>query len=442
MPEGSNLDTGHGPSGNRPAVGAREAHSPPAADSGWQAGAGATDFLGLETDLRGGSGPNAEAGQTESWLFDIEQADAGAPATAVATAAPARTASAAAQAESAEATDAPVDEEYEPEVEPPQPEPARRGSKRVLALVAVLALATAGGWYAWQRFGPKPALAPEIASTTPKPATNGPATNRPAPAKTPTAQVAPAKPAVASEPKPIAPVDAAPTEVAPRALEPDPAPTTEPAVAAAPTEPVAPEPVAATPAPVVATTRTTDAPLERSPNIPAKAPELPAGSPGPGGGRHATERDWAGMWLEPTIPTDAIRGPTRVRTLNVGLVRAELVNGEFVEGTLHAVGESRIWLDVKLGRLSFDASDLRGLVQIVGSQGQPVPLGTQALAGLPRVEVLLPGGSLTGRVLGREGDRVTFVTEDGMRMRVEAIDVRPAPTGRSRLIGPAAAKKP
>jgi hypothetical protein len=96
---------------------------------------------------------------------------------------------------------------------------------------------------------------------------------------------------------------------------------------------------------------------------------------------------------------------------------------------------------VKLGRIAFDASEVRHLVQIVGAQGMPLPLGTQALAGLPHVEVLLPGGSLTGRVLNRDGDRVTFVTEEGMRMRVEALDVRPAPNGRSRLIGPAAGHK-
>lgn len=148
------------------------------------------------------------------------------------------------------------------------------------------------------------------------------------------------------------------------------------------------------------------------------------------------------MWLETTIPTEAIRGPTRLRTLNVGVVRLQLTNGEYVEGGLHAVGEARVWLDVPLGRMSFAAGDIRELTQIVGSQGQPLPPGAQALAGLKKVEVLMPGGSLTGRILDRQGDNVTFVTEAGMRLRVEALDVRPVSTGGSRLVGPVAGRKP
>jgi hypothetical protein len=148
------------------------------------------------------------------------------------------------------------------------------------------------------------------------------------------------------------------------------------------------------------------------------------------------------MWLETTIPTEAIRGPTRLRTLYVGAVRLQLTNGEYIEGTLNAVGESRVWLDVPLGRMSFAAGDIQELKQIVGSQGQPLPAGAQALAGLKRVEVLMPGGSLTGRILNREGTNVTFVTEAGMRVSVEALDVRPVSTGGSRLVGPAAGHKP
>lgn len=427
---------------NRPAVGAREASSPQSADTGWQPGAGSTDFLGLEPDLRGGAPQAGAGGATESWLFDIEQADgAFAPAGSAATAT--ADAPAAEYAESEDGGDADATSADEEQLadggsadgETTTDAPARRGGRRALVAIAVLAIAGTGGWYGWQQYGPKPTPAVEVATAPPAPKP------KPAPAKPVAAKPAPAQPA----PTPDVPATAAsanPDDVAPTSAEPVASDTT-----------VAADPVATNeipPAPpvdaAVASTETAPAPsgdalLERSPT-PAKAPELPGGAPGPGGGRHATDRDWAGMWLEPTIPTDAIRGPTRVRTLNVGLCRAELVNGEFIEGSLHAVGESRIWLDVQLGRMSFDASDVRELVQIVGQQGQPVPLGTQALAGLPRVEVLLPGGSLVGRVLGRAGDRVTFVTDEGMRLSVEAIDVRPAPTGRSRLVGPVADRKP
>jgi len=431
-PLGQHPDAVGGSTRNRPAAGAREVNSPQAADDGWQAGAGATDFLGLESDLRGGSTPNTDGGPTESWLFDIEQADAHMSPTAVATAAPARTEyaeyaeNALADTEIEAEAGAEYAESLELEPEPEAAPPARRGSKRMLATVAVLALATAGGYYGWQRFAPGSPPTQQVASTTPEP-TPAKSPAKPAPVTAPT-------PTVAAVP-PI-PETAPPAVTAPAVVE----PVLE--LAATPVETNVPPRAEPLPDTAVASAPATDAPLERSLNPTPKSLELPTGRPGPGGGRHATDLDWAGMWLEPTIPNDAIRGPARLRTLNVGLVRAELVNGEFVEGTLYAVGESRVWLDVKLGRLSFDASDLRGLVQIVGAQGQPLPLGSQSLAGLPRVEVLLPGGSLTGRVLGREGDMVTFVTEDGMRMRVEAIDVRPAPTGRSRLIGPVAGRKP
>jgi len=443
---GTSPDAATGPSRNRPATGAREASAPPPSDSGWSAGLGATDFLGLEPDLRA-SGPEAEGGSgpTESWLFDIEQAEHGSSVTAVASATAAHPMS------DVEADDGSGDGAFSSSDDPmpasaddsdldtPEPAAPRRGAQRVLVSLALLAAVSAGGWFAWQRYGPRPVPAgPEVAIVAPKPAPTRPTPAQPEPSAKP---VEPPITAVA-QPEPAAPVA---TEVS--SAPPEVAPPTE-TVAAIPDTAVpsgTPETVVrAEPAPVaVAQPAVAPEPaLARSPDGPAKSPELPTGNPGPGGGRHATARDWAGMWLEPTIPSDAIRGTTRLRTLNVGLVRAELVNGEFVEGRLHAVGESRIWLDVKLGRMSFDAADVRDLVQIVGAQGQPLPLGAQAVAGLPRVEVLLLGGSITGHVLGREGDRVTFLTEDGMRLRVEALDVRPAPNGRSRLVGPVAARKP
>lgn len=445
---GASSEAFGGPSGNRPATGAREATAPPAS-SGWQAGAGATDFLGLEPELRTGvAEQNGANGPTESWLFDIEQA-ASMPEPSAGPAHPMSGApgSYSEPADPAGELDEAGDAELAPDLEDVPPEPTVRRSRRVLAGLAVLGVVAVAGWFGWQRYGARLMhSAPDataVATANPNPKPSKPAPARPAvePATdgSATAVAAPTPPTAGETP---ANSDA--IVVAPAAVETAGAPEVQ--------TPVAPEPelvaradtapTGSAPAVPVATVAPNDAALVRSTSLPAKAPELPTGNPGPGGGRHATDRDWAGMWLEPTIPSDAIRGPTRLRTLNVGLVRAELVNGEFVEGRLHAVGESRIWLDVKLGRMSFDAGDVRDLVQIVGGQGQPLPIGSQALAGLQRVEVLLPGGSLMGHVLGREGDRVTFVTEEGMRLRVEALDVRPAPNGRSRLVGPAVARKP
>jgi len=430
-PNGSNPQAGAfgelgGPVKNRPAVGAREADSVPSADSRWQPGPGATDFLGLEPEVQHG-GHSSSGGATESWLFGAAQSEADFAPVSVAT--PARASSMPAPVPTADSPtqfDAPLDDletDVETDVEPvaPLPRAPRGGTKQRLALAAALLALGVCGYVAWERFGPKIGSEPEVAQVDPKPAA-------PRPAK----------------PTPVAPVAAAPAPVVPAVTTEPTNVITEPVLVSI--EPVIEVPLASTEpiAPVVEEVPPTidpSAPLART-TTPNKVAELPSGQPGPGGGRHATAADWAGMWLETTIPTDAIHGTTRLRTLHVGLVRAELKNREFIEGRLYAVGESRIWLDVELGRLSLDAGEVRELVQIVGQQGQPLAVGAQALAGLPRVEVLLPGGTMTGRVLGREGDWVTFITEDGLRMRVDAIDIRPAPDGRTRLVGAVQVKKP
>lgn len=451
-PNGSNPQAGAlgelgGPVRNRPAAGAREADSVPSADARWRPGPGATDFLGLEPDLQHGE-ESSTGGPTESWLFGAAQADADFAPTAVSTATPptrtstAQQATPAATESSPSEFDAPFDARFDDlatEVEPVVP-PARKPmsrSLRGLAFAAAFLVLSAGGYLVWQRFGPKIDPRQEVANVAPEPTAPRPAKPTPdapvavqpvapAPALSPTQ---PTTETANSNPDPL--LAAIVPDVEEIAFESNatPAPA-ENATSASTPAPV--EPVSAVPEP---------APLARS-TAPTKVAELPLGQPGPGGGRRATAADWAGMWLETTIPTEAIRGPTRVRTLHVGLVRAELRNREFIEGALYAVGESRIWLDVALGRLSLDADEVRELVQIVGQQGQPIAIGVQALAGLPRVEVLLPGGTMTGRVLGREGDWVTFITEDGMRMRVDALDIRPAPDGRTRLVGAVKTKKP
>ncbi len=471
-PSGSHLDAASGQARNRPAVGAREAHSPQAADSGWQPGLGATDFLGLEPDLRGGSEAGNTGGTTESWLFDIEQGthggsqahghgdatyaqdayaqdeyaqddDAGTTATAVASDVDAS--GEAGYDLPADGSAAEGDDEFQLE-DGAEGAPARSGATRLLVGAALCCGVAVAGWYGWQKYSPRFLTNHQVATTgtgtTPvEPAPNPRTPRKPAkqPNTTPQPVVASPDPADSA----AQPIDEDPVSETTADSEPLVAVTSVPTGIPEPNPTAGTEaPSATNPTPMDPTAMAGETGLLRSPDVAQRDPELPTGEPGPGGGRHATEMDWAGMWLDTTIPVDAIRGPTRLRTLNVGLVRAELVNGEFVEGRLNAVGESRIWLDVKLGRLAFDIAEVRHLVQIVGEQGQPLPLGTPATAGLPRVEVMLPGGSLTGRVLAREGDRVTFLTEEGMRVRVDALEIRPAPNGRSRLIGRVDPRKP
>ncbi len=162
----------------------------------------------------------------------------------------------------------------------------------------------------------------------------------------------------------------------------------------------------------------------------------PSAEPIPGAVRRATEDDFANVWLQSAVPMDAITGERRLRTINVGPVRVMLSNGEFFEGALYAVGQDRVWLDLDLGRISFEAATVRDITRI------PVPAGASGkvkgleLSGLPHVEVLLPGGWIAGRLVGREGRSVTLVTDTGIRMVVETDEIRPITPRRTRVLGP------
>jgi hypothetical protein len=420
------------PTGNRPAAGAREVSGTQAIDLGWQGAQGATDFLGLEPEMRlPGPAPAPGAdGATDSWLFEIERRGLDAPSAPLPSAAEPQTAPSAAAAPPPEPDAEP--DALEPGVLEPSVETARtrRTGRHLLRLAALAAaiVAVAGAWVAWERFGPRHHPSEQVASTGPADAR----TPQRTPRTTPKAAVADTPAGTStSAPQPAAPApDSASAPVPPpvAASEPVPAPA-EPA-ARAPAPAPAPAP---TPPPATALSRAAAAPSDA---------DVPLGRRGPGSGRPATAEDWSGIWTESTIPFDAIRGAQRLRTLNVGRVRAELTNGEFVEGTLYAVGESRVWLEVPLGRLAFEASSVHALAQVAGTTPAAAKGASQAFAGLTRVEVVLAGGSLTGRVLERTGDRVTLVTDDGLRLKVDALDVRPAPNGSSRLIGPVAKARP
>ena len=98
---------------------------------------------------------------------------------------------------------------------------------------------------------------------------------------------------------------------------------------------------------------------------------------------------------------------------------------------------NRVWLNLDLGRISFEAATVREMKRISAPSAK-VALGKkkpEELAGLPHVEVRMPGGSITGRMVGREGNRITLVTDDGMRTILDSSDVRPVTERRTRVLG-------
>ncbi|MBL8857911.1 MAG: hypothetical protein JNL28_05355 [Planctomycetes bacterium] len=407
---------------NRPASGAAYADSPQELDLNWKGNSAATDFLGIDGDGPSDDAPAAigssldtsgEVGlPSDSWLHGIE----------------------------GEEVD---DERTGPEIEgklPPltgedarleaihEKVTARRTSSKLLVIAAgctLLCMIAAGGWY-WKTHmrnapvdtstgvvttlptPPKPVTPPagtgETTTTTPQPDTDTTIAHTD-PEIDPNADLDPIDPEVATttDPTEIPP----PVAVVPTVILPD----------VSPTLPVEPEPV-------------------RAPGVTRVLP--PSDTPIPGAVRRATEADFADLWRAPEIPTAEISGDRKLLTLNVGRVRLMLQSGEYFEGDLYAVGMNRVWLNLDLGRISFEAATVREMKRITAPSAKAA-FGKQKpedLAGLPHVEVRMPGGSITGRMVGRDGNRITLVTDDGMRTVLDSSDVRPVTPRKTRVLGP------
>lgn len=157
--------------------------------------------------------------------------------------------------------------------------------------------------------------------------------------------------------------------------------------------------------------------------------------------RRASKSDLAGIWEGQTIPMDRIGGPTRILTPQVGRVRTILHDGEIFEGRLYAVGQHKVWLDTQLGRMALMFDQLERVDQISSPQGTPAlgTPGSQALEGLPRVRVRVPGGMFYGKVTARDERTVTLITDDGARVTLETQDVEPVPATTTVIVRP---KKP
>lgn len=136
--------------------------------------------------------------------------------------------------------------------------------------------------------------------------------------------------------------------------------------------------------------------------------------------RTPTQAELKGIWKEKTVPTQAIAGPNKVLTPFVGRVRVLLTGDEIFEGALYSVGEGRIVLDTKYGRMGLDGARIVSLAQL-DNPGEPA-IG-EAADGRDesigkRVSAKTPGGTLFGRILARDGDKTTLATDDGARVTI------------------------
>lgn len=162
-------------------------------------------------------------------------------------------------------------------------------------------------------------------------------------------------------------------------------------------------------------------------------------------------------WEGAVVPVEQIDARSRVLTPKVGRVRVALSGGDSFEGVLYAVGEGRVWIDAEGGRIALAREQIERLEQIatpsprntdVAVVPEPVvaeptaravvappspstpevrPATPAALDPNARVRVRTPGGLFYGRIVSREGEAITLITDEGARVTVDSTDVEAAP---------------
>jgi hypothetical protein len=431
----SELDPGSPYSGNRPASGARRATPGEVLSQGFQGAQNAGDFLGLDTEFTASQDPNqfAQGGLDlvpPPSTHDAAGYDPAYAEPAVPVPAPLPAGDAAqdfAQAPSAFEFGEDLGSEHDEEGASFEAPAASKTPLLVGALV-VAALGAGGYFYGptlYSRFFPSP---PEVAEVTPRP------------------------------PK-------APRGATPDSTPAEPTPSTSLASTSIPTpsavEPSSPEPEVANvrPEPVVPSTRpgrrsepwgSSEPEVAKTPSAPSIASDsTPALLPSPSTVAGAASFpdlaggafDWASsdqlelIWRGSEVPLGALQAPAKTIMPRVGNVRVFTHAGSVFDGRLYAVGQNRVWLDTKPGRVGLDGDQVERIEVL-----PPLPPGTTQsdeailLASSKRVRVRVPGGMLYGRVLKVESDDVMLALDDGGRVRVKATELEDLGSGRAIVV--------
>lgn len=171
------------------------------------------------------------------------------------------------------------------------------------------------------------------------------------------------------------------------------------------------------------------APARRASKPASPAPRIAAQSPAPVA---AVQRP-GGVWEGAVVPVDQIASKEQILTPRVGVVRVTLTSGDVKEGRLHAVGQGQIWLDRERGPEGIARARIERLEQ-VGAFRDPLAYPGEKSAAQSktpdvdqRVRVRTAGGLFYGKIVARDGDTLTLVTDDGARVTLEGGSVEPAP---------------
>jgi hypothetical protein len=147
----------------------------------------------------------------------------------------------------------------------------------------------------------------------------------------------------------------------------------------------------------------------------------------------ATEDQLELIWRGSEVPLEAVHAPAKTLMPRVGNVRVFTTSGDVFEGRLYAVGQERVWIDARPGRIGIDGERVER-IEVLPPQSSGQASTAEPQVGGKRVRVRVAGGMLYGRVLKTEGEDVTLALDDGGRVRVKAGDVQELGPGRAIVV--------
>ena len=139
------------------------------------------------------------------------------------------------------------------------------------------------------------------------------------------------------------------------------------------------------------------------------------------------------IWWGVEVPTLHVSEDVEIQTPSVGKVRIVLDSGDYVEGILHAVGNSLYWIDGDLGRYSVDSK----LVSHVERLPKPgLGIEVEGLQAGDLVRVKLRSGFVEGRLISAKGGKILVESTDGVRMTLDGKDVKRLGDSSTRVVLP------
>jgi RNase P/RNase MRP subunit p29 len=175
----------------------------------------------------------------------------------------------------------------------------------------------------------------------------------------------------------------------------------------------------------------------------AASPAAAAKVPGPA--KQGVARA-GGVWDGEAVPVDQIGAKMQILTPRVGRVRVTLASGDVKEGRLHAVGEGQLWLEVGRSFESIARANIERLEQI-GGAAEVLAASSEKPAAKPaapssdkRVRVRTAGGLFYGKIVARDGDTLTLLTDEGARVTIEGGSIEAAPEHKTVVKHPAPPK--